>query len=279
MNASRKSSDHVFSRALILAIAFHLTIILYLIAPRPDPGFQVLASMEFDTYDPLGGQPGGDQAEAIPDADPNAQPVEPPDPVEEPEPIEEEPDVVEDPPQVIESTSEKAEDVAPPPPPKEPPKEPPKPKPKPKPRPKPEPQAKPPGNPNAEPGTGQPGATGLGGGPGTGQGGVGGGTGKGNPNAFAAYKTKVQRKLERYKKYPPAARNSKTEGTVTVRFTINRTGKVIQSQLVKSSGSPILDDEVMALLRRVDPFPEFPKEIPDNTITLTAPIRFSIRDR
>jgi protein TonB len=233
--------------------------------------------MQFDTYDPLGGMPGGDQAEAPPAGETDPEMLN--DPVEELEVPELEPEIVEDPPQIIESISDRAEEVAPPPP---PPKDPPKPKPKPRPKPQ-QVQAPVPAN-GQGPGqdadsAGQVAPGGAGGGPGSGQGGVGGGTGKGNPDAFAAYKSKVQRKLERNKKYPPAARNNRIEGTVTVRFTINRSGKVIQSQLVKGSGFPILDDEVLALLRRVDPFPEFPKEITDNSITLTAPIRFSIRDR
>jgi protein TonB len=265
MNA-RKASNHTFNKALFLAVVFHLTIVLYLVIPKPDSaGYQVLGQMQFDTYDPLGGMPGGEQAEAPPEAEPEMDtPV-----VEEPEP---EPEIIDDPPQIIESTSEKAEVKAPPPPkPKEPPKEPPKPRPKPQPQ-----RASAPSNADSAGQTAPPGA---GGGPGTGQGGVGGGSGKGNPNAFAAYKTKVQRKLERSKKYPPSARNAKMEGTVTVRFTINRAGQVVQSQMVKSSGFPILDDEVMALLRRVNPFPEFPKEMTDSSITLTAPIRFSLKNR
>ncbi|MDR1165216.1 MAG: TonB family protein [Deltaproteobacteria bacterium] len=94
---------------------------------------------------------------------------------------------------------------------------------------------------------------------------------------MAAYKTKVKRKLERYKKYPPRARADRIEGLVTIRFTLNRQGEVVSASVVKSSGQPILDDEVEALLRRVNPFPKFPDELPDSTLTLTAPIQFALR--
>ncbi|MDR2612444.1 MAG: TonB family protein [Deltaproteobacteria bacterium] len=116
-----------------------------------------------------------------------------------------------------------------------------------------------------------------GGGPGTGQGGIGGGTGKGTRDAREAYKTKVRRKLERNKKYPPRARRDRIEGTATVRFTINRSGQVVNYAIVSASGHAILDDEVNALLQRVNPFPDFPPEIPDPTMTLTAPIQFKMR--
>ncbi|MDR2459697.1 MAG: energy transducer TonB [Deltaproteobacteria bacterium] len=244
-----------FRKAMIIAVVLHAAVIGLILFPKQADSFQPLATMDFDVYDPLGGEPGGEM---------EAPPEEPePEPEFEPEP---EPEL-EEPPDIIESTAEEAEPLPPPPPPL-PPEE--KPKQKPKPKPTPAPQANPnPGPPAAGPG--------LGGGPGTGQGGSGGGTGKGNANALGAYKAKVQRKLERYKKYPPRARSDRQEGTATVRFTINRSGQVVNYSLVSSSGHAILDDEVLALLRRVNPFPEFPPEIPDSTLTLTAPIQFSLR--
>jgi protein TonB len=94
---------------------------------------------------------------------------------------------------------------------------------------------------------------------------------------MGAYKAKIQRKLERYKKYPPRARSERQEGIATVRFTVNRAGQVVSFELLKSSGYPILDDEVAALLRRVNPFPAMPPEITDSTLILTAPIQFALR--
>jgi protein TonB len=106
---------------------------------------------------------------------------------------------------------------------------------------------------------------------------MGGGTGKGTRDAREAYKTMVRRRLERNKKYPPRAKRDEIEGTATVRFTINRTGEVVAVSVVKSSGKPILDDEVMALLKRVNPLPKFPDALTDPTMTLTAPIQFKLR--
>jgi protein TonB len=171
----------------------------------------------------------------------------------------------------LESQAEEAEIIPPPPPPTaEKPEEKPAPKPKPKPKSAPRPSqetGKEQGE-NVGPSTGQ---------VGSGRGGIGGGSGQGNPNAMAAYKTQIKRRLERHKKYPPAARREKLQGTVSVRFTIARDGRVISSQIVKSSGHPILDDEASGLIRRVDPFPAFPKELSENTISLTAPIQFNLR--
>jgi protein TonB len=38
-----------------------------------------------------------------------------------------------------------------------------------------------------------------------------------------------------------------------------------------------LDDEVMALLNRAAPMPAFPKEMTQNSLSLTVPIKFSVK--
>ncbi|MDR3154735.1 MAG: energy transducer TonB [Deltaproteobacteria bacterium] len=264
------TDQKAFRRALAIAVFFHASILAFmLVAGTADSSFRTLAVYEYDVYDPLGGEPGGGL-----DVLAGAEEPPPPEPeLEEPEP---EPEPDPEPVSFVESTSEMADPIIPPPPPEEPKAE----KPKPKPKPKPQPVAPPAATTGAPADTvGMPdGAPGLpGGGPGSGQGGVGGGTGKGTRDAREAYKTKVRRKLERNKKYPPSAMREHLQGIATVRFTINRSGTVTNYSLVKGSGHGILDDEVMALIRRVTPFPEFPAEIPEPTMTLTAPIQFRIR--
>ncbi|MDR1313564.1 MAG: TonB C-terminal domain-containing protein [Deltaproteobacteria bacterium] len=258
-----------FRRALAGAIFFHAAIVAFIVlGGTADSSFRTLAVYEYDVYDPLGGEPGGG-LDTIGDDVPEVQPVQAPEPEPEPEP---EPDP--EPVSFVESTSLRAEEIAPPPP-KDPAKEQPKPRPKPA-----EPRPVQPVGAQAAAGTagmeggvaGQPG-----GGPGTGQGGMGGGTGKGTADAREAYKAQVRRKLERNKKYPPRAKMDEIQGTATVQFTINRSGEVVAYSVIKSSGMSILDDEVMALLRRVNPFPKFPDALTDPSMTLTAPIQFRLR--
>lgn len=265
--------------AVAMAFVLHLGIGLGLVlashSSEPEK-FKPLAVMDFAHYDPDGGEAGGADNDDI--ASGPEQVLEP-QPLPEPEPIPElEQEIAPEPrPEVIESAAEKAELIPPPPLKEEPKPVPPKPKPKPKPKaaPKPKPakeatSVKPPGG----------GGSGTevkqgGGGPGTGR--VGGGKGIGNPNAFNAYTSQIRRRLERYKKYPPSAQSQKLQGTATVSFTVSRNGALSAPRLVKSSGHKVLDEEVMALLRRASPMPAFPKEMTQNSISLTVPIRFSAR--
>lgn len=270
--------------AVTLAIALHLGVGLGLVLAgqsEPEEKYKPLAVMDFAHYDPDGGEPGGadnDEVSSGPESVPEPAPPPEPEPIPEPEP-EPEPEIEPEPaPEILESLSEKAE-VIPPPPPKEEPKPvPPKPKEKPKPKPKPKPVPAKETNQVKSPG----GGAGAeikqgGGGPGTGKGGVGGGKGTGNPNALNAYTSQIRRRLERYKKYPPAAQAQKLQGTATVSFTVDRNGSLRSPRLVKSSGHKVLDEEVMALLLRAAPMPAFPKELTQNSISLTVPIRFSSR--
>jgi protein TonB len=80
--------------------------------------------------------------------------------------------------------------------------------------------------------------------------------------------------LERGKRYPPTARSRREEGVVYVRFSIDDQGRVLAVRLARSSGSPALDDEVLALVQRASPMPAPPPGAPRD---ITAPVQFSIR--
>ena len=71
-----------------------------------------------------------------------------------------------------------------------------------------------------------------------------------------AYNALVFGHLQRFKRYPAAARGK--SGTVVVRFMLNRAGDVIESAVTKSSGNDVLDREAVAILQRASPFPAFP---------------------
>jgi len=250
----------LFRRAVWAAIFLHAGAILGMVwAARPEPvsPFQTLAVVSFAHFDPEGGQPGGgvnDEPAKAPALAPEAEPVS----EAEASPMAESEATPEA--EIIESVSEKA---APRPPSKGLASEP-KPKPKPK-------SAVPPA---AGPAAGE---AAPGGGPGQGQGGLGGGSGRGNPDELNAYLARVRKRLAASKKYPPAARAQKLEGVALVVFLLAPDGRVLSSRLARSSGHTVLDEEVMALLRRVSPLPPRPQGLPQDNLSLTVPIQFSLR--
>jgi periplasmic protein TonB len=83
--------------------------------------------------------------------------------------------------------------------------------------------------------------------------------------------------LEKYKRYPRVAQEQHQQGVVYLRFAIDRQGKVLSSQINKSSGYELLDDEVLALVQRAQPVPSPPPEVSGDRIELLVPVAFSLR--
>jgi periplasmic protein TonB len=76
--------------------------------------------------------------------------------------------------------------------------------------------------------------------------------------------------------YPEEARRRGEEGNVSVRFTVDRSGRVVEAAIVTASGSALLNEAALSLLRRAV-FPAFPASMPQTQVTLTQTIRYSLR--
>ena len=83
--------------------------------------------------------------------------------------------------------------------------------------------------------------------------------------------------IERNKAYPPAAQARGETGVVQLAFSIDRQGHVLASQVVRSSGHAALDQETLATVRRAQPFPPPPADLPGAKFDFTVPVRFNIR--
>jgi protein TonB len=98
-----------------------------------------------------------------------------------------------------------------------------------------------------------------------------------NSNAIPTWKTQIVTLLERNKRYPEGAQSRREQGVAQVFFSLDRNGRVIASRVLRSSGASSLDDEALALLRRAQPFPAPPRELPGEHVDLTVPIRFNLK--
>lgn len=78
--------------------------------------------------------------------------------------------------------------------------------------------------------------------------------------------------LNRYKRFPGGA----SPGTVQVAFAIDRSGNVLSSRVVGSSGDSALDAEAAAMIRRASPVPAPPTGVGGGgAISLSVPVRFN----
>ncbi|MBY0613697.1 MAG: TonB family protein [Beijerinckiaceae bacterium] len=63
-------------------------------------------------------------------------------------------------------------------------------------------------------------------------------------------------------------------GTATIRFILDRSGRILQSGVVGSSGSPELDAQALEIVQRAAPFPRFPDGFGSSQLEVTLPVTF-----
>ncbi|KAI95565.1 energy transducer TonB [Rhodomicrobium udaipurense JA643] len=100
------------------------------------------------------------------------------------------------------------------------------------------------------------------------------GAGQSSAVAIATWESRLMTHLGRNKRYPADARSRGETGTAVVTFSLDRSGKVLSASLRKPSGHRDLDAEALDLVRRASPLPAPPPGAP---LTITAPVRFSIK--
>jgi protein TonB len=77
-------------------------------------------------------------------------------------------------------------------------------------------------------------------------------------------------------RYPADAARLGIEGVTPVKITFNRKGEVEKVEILQSSGSKILDDEVLRTLRAIGPIGSFPKGYDRDTFNLIAFFQYGI---
>lgn len=91
-----------------------------------------------------------------------------------------------------------------------------------------------------------------------------------------AFRERLLRHIERFRRYPPAAREGGEEGVAQVRFVMDDSGKVIDAWIERSSGSPLLDEEALAAIMRARPLPTPPSSWP-HAFGVVLPIDFALQ--
>ena len=88
------------------------------------------------------------------------------------------------------------------------------------------------------------------------------------------YASRLRAWLEAHKTYPKRARMRREEGIVHVHFAVDRQGRLLGGDVIKSSGFASLDAEAMAMLDRSNPFPGAPHTVRGERIEVSTPVEF-----
>ena len=97
-----------------------------------------------------------------------------------------------------------------------------------------------------------------------------------SPEASAGYRALLSAWLESHKRYPDAARQRGEEGRAVLRFSVDRSGRVLDFTVTSSSGYPDLDQSVEEMMRGAN-LPPFPVGMPQREMQVSVTIRFSLR--
>ncbi len=93
-------------------------------------------------------------------------------------------------------------------------------------------------------------------------------------NALPSWRSALMARLERNKRYPSDAGG--VRGVAVLAFNIDRSGGVHNARIAKSSGSPALDRETLALATRAQPLPPPPAELSGAQIPVSVPLRYNM---
>jgi periplasmic protein TonB len=97
-----------------------------------------------------------------------------------------------------------------------------------------------------------------------------------SPEASAGYRALLSAWLEGHKRYPDAARQRGEEGRAVLRFSVDRSGRVLDFAVTSSSGYPDLDQSVEEMMRGAT-LPPFPVGMAQPRMEVSVTIRFSLR--
>jgi periplasmic protein TonB len=96
-----------------------------------------------------------------------------------------------------------------------------------------------------------------------------------SPEISPGYLSLLSAWLESHKHYPDSARQRGEEGRAVLHFDVDRSGRVLDFAVVKSSGYPDLDAAIEDMMRGAT-LPPFPAGMTQSRIPVSVTIRFSL---
>lgn len=96
-----------------------------------------------------------------------------------------------------------------------------------------------------------------------------------NPGGpYESYLLQIRRKIEGLWSYPPQALSQKVEGSAVIRFTIDARGSLNDYYITSTSGSPVLDEGAISVVRAAAPFAPLPPMFNLSRLHITAEFRY-----
>jgi TonB family protein len=94
--------------------------------------------------------------------------------------------------------------------------------------------------------------------------------------AMLRYQDMVKQRIEEVRRYPYWAKKQGIQGTTFVNFLVLSNGSSQDIEIIRPSGSKILDEETIATIKRANPFPPIPKETHASFVRMEVSIVFKL---
>jgi len=95
--------------------------------------------------------------------------------------------------------------------------------------------------------------------------------------ARISYQDMVATLLARAKRYPERALKRGMTGEGSIRLEISADGSLADFEIIRSTETPVLDEELKAMVERAAPFPAFPSDLRKSRLALVVPIAFRLK--
>lgn len=95
---------------------------------------------------------------------------------------------------------------------------------------------------------------------------------------YRSYLLKIRKRIENQWKYPQAALQKKEKGTATIKFSIDKTGTLSAQGIVSSSGSQVLDDNTLAVIRAAAPYDRLPSDLGLSKLNIVAVFHYRLAE-
>lgn len=95
---------------------------------------------------------------------------------------------------------------------------------------------------------------------------------------YVAYLLKIKRKILQIWEYPPKAYEKNEEGVAVVKMSVDAGGNVTATNLVSSSGSSLLDEGAIGIIRAAAPFDPLPNSYGLARLHIIASFRYKLEE-
>jgi len=95
---------------------------------------------------------------------------------------------------------------------------------------------------------------------------------------YRFYLLKIRKRIENNWKYPQTALQKKEKGTTTVRFSIDKNGDLSSQDVVSSSGSQLLDEYTLSIIRAAAPYDRLPGDLGLSKLHIVAVFHYRLAE-